>query len=361
MAELWDLYDKDRNPLHRTHQRGLPLAPGEYHMAVIVVIVNRKGEVLLTRRAKEKDLCPGWWENTGGSVLAGETSLEAILRELREETGIRARPEELTLLLQENCRTDTHFDIYALTWEGEAADIRFQPGETDAARWLPRKDWEQVAGTQGTLCPARRPAYRQELFRRLERYCQGWREFPPMEGPAPELWDLYDKDRNPLGRTVERGAPLPPGAYHLAVQIVPLDSSGQVLLTRRADSKPKYPGFWEVPGGCAKAGEDSPTAACRELLEETGIPAQPEELTLLSQLLLPTAHLDVYAVTKDVPLSRLTLQPGETGAAQYLPLEEWLAKVGSGNYLSPSWFPALDAPHLPKLRQYLAGKRDFTT
>ncbi len=142
MAELWDLYDKDRSSLHRTHQRGLPLAPGEYHMAVIVVIVNSRGEVLLTRRAKEKDLCPGWWENTGGSVLAGETSLQAILRELREETGIRARPEELTLLLQENCRTDTHFDIYALTWEGEAADIRFQPGETDAARWLPRKDWE---------------------------------------------------------------------------------------------------------------------------------------------------------------------------------------------------------------------------
>ena len=209
-----------------------------------------------------------------------------------------------------------------------------------------------MAGTQGTLCPARRPAYRQELFRRLERYCQGWREFPPMEGPAPELWDLYDKDRNPLGRTIQRGAPLPPDTYHLAVQIVPLDAGGQVLLTRRADSKPKYPGFWEVPGGCAKAGEDSPTAACRELLEETGIPAR---------LLLPTAHLDVYAVTKNVPLSRLTLQPGETGAAQYLPLEEWLAKVGSGNYLSPSWFPALDAPHLPKLRQYLAGKRDFTT
>ena len=69
----------------------------------------------------------------------------------------------------------------------------------------------------------------------------------------------------------------------------------------------------------------------------------------------------MYAVTNDVPLSRLTLQPGETSAAQYLPLEEWLAKVGSGNYLSPSWFPALDAPHLPKLRQFLAGKRDFTT
>ena len=80
--ELWDLYDKDRRPLGRTHQRGLPVPPGAYHLAVIVVILNPKGEVLLTRRAPEKDACPGWWENTGGSVLAGETSLEAITREL---------------------------------------------------------------------------------------------------------------------------------------------------------------------------------------------------------------------------------------------------------------------------------------
>ena len=36
--ELWDLYDEHRAPLGRTHQRGLPLAPGEYHLAVIVVI-----------------------------------------------------------------------------------------------------------------------------------------------------------------------------------------------------------------------------------------------------------------------------------------------------------------------------------
>ena len=116
--ELWDLYDEHRAPLGRTHQRGLPLAPGEYHLAVIVVIVNSRGEVLLTRRSPEKAVCPGWWENTGGAVQAGETSRQAILRELEEETGLAPRPEELTLLLQEDCRDGTHFDIYALTWEG---------------------------------------------------------------------------------------------------------------------------------------------------------------------------------------------------------------------------------------------------
>ena len=77
--ELWDLYDNDRRPLGRTHQRGLPVPPGAYHLAVIVVILNPKGEVLLTRRAPEKDACPGWWENTGGSVLAGVAAVAAEL------------------------------------------------------------------------------------------------------------------------------------------------------------------------------------------------------------------------------------------------------------------------------------------
>ena len=177
VMELWDLYDEHRAPLGRTHQRGLSLAPGEYHLAVIVVIVNSRGEVLLTRRAPEKAVCPGWWENTGGAVQAGETSRQAILRELEEETGLAPRPEELTLLLQEDCRDGTHFDIYALTWEGEPEDIRLQAGETDAARWMPLAEWEQAAGMEGTLCPAQREPYKQELYRRIALYVRGRREF----------------------------------------------------------------------------------------------------------------------------------------------------------------------------------------
>ena len=70
-----------------------------------------------------------------------------------------------------------NFDIYALTWEGEPEDIRFQAGETDAAQWMPLAEWEAVAGTEGTLCPARGEAYKQELYRRIALYLRGQREF----------------------------------------------------------------------------------------------------------------------------------------------------------------------------------------
>lgn len=116
-----------------------------------------------------------------------------------------------------------------------------------------------------------------------------------------ELWDLYDKGRAPLHRTHPRGAPLPEGAYHVAVEVAVFNPQGEVLLTRRAPEKEKHPGCWEITGGAVLAGEDSLTAACRELWEETGIRVQPQELTLLGTECVPRVFLDIYAVKKPVP------------------------------------------------------------
>ena len=85
--EKWDLFDRERRPLGRTQERGQPLEPGCYHLVVAVCVVDGRGHMLLTLRDKAKPVYPNCWENTGGAVLAGETSLEGALRELREETG----------------------------------------------------------------------------------------------------------------------------------------------------------------------------------------------------------------------------------------------------------------------------------
>ena len=51
-----------------------------------------------------------------------------------------------------------------------------------------------------------------------------------------ELWDLLDKDRNPLGRTHPRGRqyPMPPHTYHTVVSVFTVDRQNRLLLTRRA-------------------------------------------------------------------------------------------------------------------------------
>ena len=72
--ELWDLYDSNRQPLFRTQLRNQLINPGEYHIDIEVWTVNSNKNLLVTLRDPNKENYPGKWENTGGSVLAGETS-----------------------------------------------------------------------------------------------------------------------------------------------------------------------------------------------------------------------------------------------------------------------------------------------
>ena len=134
MAEEWnDIYDADRCLTGRVHLRGTPWKPGEYGLVVCVWVYDGRGHLLLTRRAKGKSFA-GTWENSGGAVQAGETSRQAIARELFEETGIQASPEEFEFLDTDRDR-NIFFDHYCLQRQVRPKDIVLQPGETDNVMW----------------------------------------------------------------------------------------------------------------------------------------------------------------------------------------------------------------------------------
>lgn len=133
MMEWNDIYDKERNLTGRTHLRGTRWKKGEYGLVACVWVYDGKGNILLTRRAPEKTGA-GSWENSGGAVKAGESSLQGVVRELYEETGIRADPEDFELLGTERDR-NTHFDHYCVQAEVSLNEIVLLPGETDGVQW----------------------------------------------------------------------------------------------------------------------------------------------------------------------------------------------------------------------------------
>ena len=100
---------------------------------VCVWVYDGRGHLLLTRRAKGKSFA-GTWENSGGAAQAGETSRQAIARELFEETGIRAGEEEFELLGTERDRF-AFYDFYCLKRQVKLKDIVLLPGETDGVMW----------------------------------------------------------------------------------------------------------------------------------------------------------------------------------------------------------------------------------
>ena len=149
MMEWNDIYDKDRKLTGRRHLRGTSWRPGEYGLVVCVWVYDGQGRILLTRRAKGKSFA-GTWENSGGAAQAGEDSIAAIVRELFEETGIRARPEEFRLL--RSVREDTCFyDHYCLKRSIPVEDVVLQPGETDGVRWTTFDQIHQMI-RDGEIC-----------------------------------------------------------------------------------------------------------------------------------------------------------------------------------------------------------------
>ena len=131
--ELNDIYDENRNLTGKVHRRGTRWKAGEYGLVVCVWVYDGRGHLLLTRRAKGKSFS-GTWENSGGAAKAGETSREAIARELFEETGIKADQEEFELLASDK-EQNMFYDHYCLKRHVRLKDIVLQPGETDDVMW----------------------------------------------------------------------------------------------------------------------------------------------------------------------------------------------------------------------------------
>ena len=129
-----------------------------------------------------------------------------------------------------------------------------------------------------------------------------------------ELWDVYDADGKLTGKTHLRREPLSPDEYHLCVHVWTRNSKGEFLLTKRSENK-SMPGLWESTGGSVTAGEDSFTAAIREVREETGIELDSAGGKFLFRYSGVSFHCDVWLFEQDFELSKVKLLEGETCAA----------------------------------------------
>jgi isopentenyldiphosphate isomerase len=138
MAELWDILDENRNKTGRLHERGVPMAVGDYHLLVHVWIMNTKKEFLISKRTPNKPY-PNMWECTGGSAIASDDSLTTALKEVREELGVALNAESGQIYKSytrkhENGSSD-FIDVWFFRQDVNLSDIIFQPSETCDAMW----------------------------------------------------------------------------------------------------------------------------------------------------------------------------------------------------------------------------------
>lgn len=146
MGELWDIYDINRKKTGRTAERDVyEFKEGEYHIVVTGIILNSRNEILITKRASFKKY-GGLWECNSGSVLAGETSLEGILRELKEELGISFNKNDAIFLKEvERDKAVPDFkDLWIFKKDIDINEISFPDGEATAAKWVTIEEFVQM-------------------------------------------------------------------------------------------------------------------------------------------------------------------------------------------------------------------------
>ncbi len=134
---------------------------------------------------------------------------------------------------------------------------------------------------------------------------------------AREIWDLYDARGKKTGQTMLRGEEVPSGLYHLAVHIWPINDRGEYLIQQRAPTVQWSPNLWATTGGSAISGEDALTAALRELREELGVDAAPQELSLLAHLRRSNSFCSVFTLRLNCEASAFTLQKEEVSAVRW--------------------------------------------
>lgn len=130
--ELRDLYNEKRELTGLKIRKGDPIPTGYYYVTVVIFIQNDKGQFLIQKRSADKG---GDWANTGGHPKTGESSLEGIVVEVKEELGIDVDPSKLMLF--KTIKTEDDFiDLYYLKANFDLDKLTLQTEEVQDAAWF---------------------------------------------------------------------------------------------------------------------------------------------------------------------------------------------------------------------------------
>ncbi len=135
MPEIWDLYDRNKQKTGEVIKREWvhEIPEGLYHLAVDIWVRTSDGRYLITQRSEKKPSYPLYWECTGGAVVSGEDSIDGAVRELAEETGIRAEKADLKLV---NTVVYSNYimDVYLYERDVDMLEVVLQEDEVCGAK-----------------------------------------------------------------------------------------------------------------------------------------------------------------------------------------------------------------------------------
>lgn len=147
-----DIYNKNKQKTGKIKMRYKDtLESDEFALAVKAIIINSKGQVLISKRAKTKQKDAGLWEINGGVCLAGESSLQGIIREIKEELGIDLGNVK-GILYKEYSERQLFYDIWLFKVDTEINNLRFADNEVEEAKWADIEECKAMEQEGKLIC-----------------------------------------------------------------------------------------------------------------------------------------------------------------------------------------------------------------
>ena len=189
--ELLDIVDEDGNPTGETVGREAAHRDGIRHRTSHVWLVRSgpggRMQVLVQKRAADKDSFPGCWDvSSAGHIPAGDDWVTSALRELKEELGVEAGPEDLQWLGKHTVNHDGDFHgrpfhnrqvsaVFVLRCQKPAEEFKIQKSEIESVEWTDIDDCIEVVRKKAL--PSCIPIWELKRIRR-----KVWL-YPPSAGP----------------------------------------------------------------------------------------------------------------------------------------------------------------------------------
>ena len=140
MREERDLYNSNLEKTNKTYFKGDNIPYGYYPMVVMIAIENSKGEFLMQRRSKNKG---GDWGVTGGHPKKGESPIDGIVTEVKEELGIDINKDEV-IEFNSGCDGKDCYRMYYIKKDINLNDITIQEEELSEVKYFTMQELEDM-------------------------------------------------------------------------------------------------------------------------------------------------------------------------------------------------------------------------
>ena len=168
IQEFFDIVDENGQPTGAVISRDEAHRDGILHRTSHVWVIrktDRGYDILLQKRSEEKDSFPGMFDtSSAGHIPAGDEPLDSALRELEEELGIKAKPEQLHYAGSFRSRYEKEFhgkifrdnevtSVYVYDDPIDINTLTLQEAEVSEVRWFDMDEvWIEIKTDRRRFC-----------------------------------------------------------------------------------------------------------------------------------------------------------------------------------------------------------------